>query len=252
VSRPGRERASNVPDYDAKNRRTERERAARTDLSVNSSQQKDWQERVRLMQPTESELRQMSSRDLAQELATSPLAISNVHFTNPNARMRRFATDHGGVDILFGRPDAGQAILETYREYGGLIGSPPGSTSVELGGFAMSFAYLESLLSADEVLGQFQSEEAKREVVVAIVNSVEERAAYDASRDQPLYGEVILEYAAVAAGKYLRALSYPPFMSWLNAQNDPGLLSERSPNYDRTLEILDIAYEFVEVSAPSS
>ena len=193
------------------------------------------------LQPPEAELLKMTSSELVNELAASPLQVSIYHSSSNSfdGLLASFGNTHKGVDVLFSRPDAASTLLETYRSYSDSLVAP--DTPVDEHGRGLEFASLEVLLGANAVLDQFESQNQLPALIESVLLSIEHKAQYNAARAEAFYGEAMLNYAATVVGRSLARLDDPGFLDWMAEPERVGILTERMPTHEEAREILDMA-----------
>lgn len=193
------------------------------------------------LQPPEAELLKMTSPDLVNELAASPLQLSIYHSSSNSldGLLASFRHTHKGVDILLSRPDAASTLLDTYQAYSDSLVAP--ETPDNEHGNALEFASLEVLLGANAVLDQFESQNLLPTLIESVLLSIEHREQYNAARAEEFYGEAFLDHAATVVGRSLARLDDPGFLDWMAEPERVGLLTERMPTQEEAREILDMA-----------
>lgn len=193
------------------------------------------------LQPPEAELLKMSSPDLVNELAASPLQLSIYHSSSNSfdGLLASFRHTHKGVDILLSRPDAASRLLDTYRAYSDSLEAPDAPDRER--GNALEFASLEVLLGADAVLDQIESQNQLPTLIESVLLSIENRAQYNATQTEAFYGDAFLNHAATVVGLSLARLDDPGFLNWMAEPERVGLLTERMPTQEEAREILDMA-----------
>lgn len=201
--------------------------------------------RALALQPSMADMLNMDTTEVARELVFSPLQVSIFHVgaSGPDQQLTELALLHPGVDILLSRPDAGAALLATYRTYSDAIADPAGDY-VEIGSSGLEFATLETLLGAEAVLDQIGEAGQLPTLIETVIEAVDRQAVYDASQPEPVYGEAMRNHAATLVGRSLVRLQDPAFLDWLSAPGREGVLTERHPTYEESATILEMGAAF--------
>lgn len=201
--------------------------------------------RALALQPSVADMLNLDSAEVARELVFSPLQVSIFHMgaAGPDQQLTELALLHPGVDILLSRPDAGAALLATYRTYSDAIADPAGDY-VEIGSSGLEFATIETLLGAEAVLDQIGEAGQLPTLIETVIEAVDRQAVYDASQPEPVYGEAMRNHAATVVGRSLVRLEDPAFLEWLSAPGREGVLTERHPTYEESATILEMGAAF--------
>lgn len=187
-------------------------------------------------------LKEMASEEIFDEIIATPMFIMMVAFPEPDGGLARFETSYNGIPELLGRPDAAAVILDKYRD----LSTQIEARSDELQ-FSFSFPASEVMLGADEVLSQLDVNGYKR-VIESVVESLDRRADFDRKQSEPVYGQAIWEQATIPIAKSLERLSDPDYVKWKKDPRRSGLLSDRPPQFEETLQIIQLARKYVQHS----
>ena len=73
--------------------------------------------------------------------------------------------------------------------------------------------------------------------------SLDARSQYDASQPEPVYGEAMLGYSALAIVRYLETLNGPEYKEWITKK--PKLFVDRHATYEEAQEIVAMGRKYV-------
>ena len=170
-------------------------------------------EMYEVTQVPDSVLQVISTEGLLETWLTYPLLGNIIAWSTLQQGIDNITETFGGLQELGRRPDAGSVMLNRYKQMN-LYCIDQFTSDIEIGGFAMTFAFYEAILSQQVFLTKLSEAEQDELLDVALRNY----AIKDAYSDE-VYFIFDLKTSAVIAARLMQLADYAPFTKAM-AQDD--------------------------------